>query len=173
MNEDTLFMAFTEFPRSLMSSKICYNTSNSNKGLSYYFSKKRCLQAREKFKSQKDLFLNDEVIKNNDNVIILIMWLMLKSLIKSKGVLYHVYSDLGEVNSFYSSFSEVDQKAPCFWKVWKTLPGIVFIFKPELLFFCLNFLAVFMGKGLQIGQKWSHWHMKSHLLQIYFKHMFN
>ena len=48
----------------------------------------------------------------NDDVIILIMRLMLKSLLKSKDVLYQVSSDFGEINSFYSSFSDAEQKRP-------------------------------------------------------------
>ena len=36
---------------------------------------------------------------------------MLKFLLKSIGVLYQVSSDLGEVRTFYSSFSDTDQKA--------------------------------------------------------------
>ena len=50
--------------------------------------------------------------KNDADIIILIMWLMLKFLLKSKDVLYQVSSDLGEANNFYSSFSDADQKAP-------------------------------------------------------------
>ena len=91
--------------------------------------------------------LNDEVIKNNVDVIILITWLMLKSLIKSKNVLYQFSSDLNEANSFYNSFSEVGQKIPCIWKVWKTLPGIGVISKPELFFFYLNFFGCMQGQG--------------------------
>ena len=37
---------------------------------------------------------------------------MLKFLLLSKDVLYQVSSDLIEVNSFYSSFSDTGQKAP-------------------------------------------------------------
>ena len=37
---------------------------------------------------------------------------MLNFLLKCKDVLYQVSSDLGEVNSFYSSFSGAAQKAP-------------------------------------------------------------
>ena len=36
---------------------------------------------------------------------------MLKFLLKSKDVLYQVSSDLGEVSTFYSSFSDAGQKA--------------------------------------------------------------
>ena len=54
----------------------------------------------------KKLLLNDNVNKTNVDVIIFITGLMLKPLIKSKYVLYHVSSDLGDLNSFYSSFSE-------------------------------------------------------------------
>ena len=106
--------------------------------------------------------------KKNVNVIILITCLMLKLLLKSKYVLYQVLSDLGEVNSFCSSFSEVGQKASCLSKFWITVPGVGSIFKPELLFFYFNFLAAFKGKGLHMGQKWSHWHMKSHPCKIFF-----
>ena len=48
---------------------------------------------------------------------------MLKFLLQSKDVLYQVSSDLGEVNCFYSSFFDTDQKAPCLSKVQKCLPG--------------------------------------------------
>ena len=58
------------------------------------------------------MLLNDYVIKNIAGVIILIMWLMMKFLLKSKDVLFQVSSDLVEVNSLYSSFSDAGQKAP-------------------------------------------------------------
>ena len=58
------------------------------------------------------MLLNDGVIKNNANVIIFTTWPMLKFLLKSKDVLYQVSSDLGEVNSFYSSFPDTVQEAP-------------------------------------------------------------
>ena len=107
-----LFMALPVFWTLLMSSKICNNTSN--KGLSHYFSKKTVdYSQRENLKvKQKNWFLNDDVIKNNAKVIILITWLISRFLLKSKNVLYEVSSDLSEVNSFYSSFPEADQKAP-------------------------------------------------------------
>ena len=60
----------------------------------------------------KKLLLNDDVVKNIADVIILVMWLMLESLLKSKDVLYQVSSNLGEVNKFYSSFSDMSQKTP-------------------------------------------------------------
>ena len=47
-----------------------------------------------------------------------------KFLLKSKDVLHQVSSDMGEVNSFYSSFSDAGQKAPCLSKVRKSLPSI-------------------------------------------------
>ena len=95
-----------------MSSKICNNTSD--KGLSHYFSKETVdFKQRKNLKiRQKKLLLNDYVIKNIANVIILITLIMLKFLIKYKDVLYQVLSDLGEVNSFYSSFSDAGQKNP-------------------------------------------------------------
>ena len=40
--------------------------------------------------------LNDDVIKNNADAIILITWLLLKVLLKSKDVLYQVSSDFDE-----------------------------------------------------------------------------
>ena len=50
---------------------------------------------------------------------------MLKSLVKVKQVLFQVSSDLGEVNSFDSSFPDVGQKDPlCLSKVQKRLSGI-------------------------------------------------
>ena len=93
-----------------MPSKKCNNTSN--KGLSHHFSKKSInFRQRENLKVKtKKLLLND-VIKNNADIIILIMWLMLKFLLKFKDVLRQVSCDLGEVKSFYSSSSEAGQKA--------------------------------------------------------------
>ena len=61
---------------------------------------------------QKNLLLSDDVIKNSADVIILITWLILKFLLKSKDAMYQVSSDLGEVNRFYSGFSDAGQKAP-------------------------------------------------------------
>ena len=58
------------------------------------------------------MLLNDYVIKNIAGVIILIMWLMMKFLLNSKDVLFQVSSDLVEVNSLYSGFSDAGQKAP-------------------------------------------------------------
>ena len=63
--------------------------------------------------------LNDYTIKNNADVIVLIMWLMFKFLLKSKDALYQVSSDLGEVKCFYSSFSDAGEKAPAFQKFKK------------------------------------------------------
>lgn len=57
------------------------------------------------------MLLNDKAIKNNAGINILITWLMSKFMVKSKGVVYQVSSDLCEVNSYYSSFSDVGQKA--------------------------------------------------------------
>ena len=110
-----LFIAFPVFWTLLMSPKI---SNTSKKGLHHYFLKKRFTLAKEKFESKtKKLLLNDYVIKNNADFIISITGLMLKFLLKSKDVLYHVSSDLGEVNSFYSSFSDAGQKAtPAFLK---------------------------------------------------------
>ena len=51
--------------------------------------------------------MKDGIIKNNADDIILITWLKLKILLKFKYVLHQVSSDLGEVDSFYSSFSDV------------------------------------------------------------------
>ena len=61
---------------------------------------------------QNNLLLNNDVVKNNTDVIILIRRLMLKFFwLKSRDVLYQVSSDLGEVvKNFYSSFSDVGQK---------------------------------------------------------------
>ena len=61
----------------------------------------------------------DDVIKNNGDVIILITCVKLKSLLKSKDVLYQVSSDLGEVHSLYSSFSVRGQKARTVFKEFK------------------------------------------------------
>ena len=50
---------------------------------------------------------------------------MLEFLLKSRYVLYQVSSDLGEVNSFYSSFSDASQKALLsLSKILKSMPGI-------------------------------------------------
>ena len=46
------------------------------------------------------MLLNDDFFKNNADVIILITWLMLKCLLKSKYVLYEVSSDLGKITTF-------------------------------------------------------------------------
>lgn len=43
-------------------------------------------------------------------VIILMTWLILKFSLKSKDVLHQFGNDLGDINSFYSSFSETSQK---------------------------------------------------------------
>ena len=51
--------------------------------------------------------------------IILITWLMLKFLLKHKGVLYQVSSDLGEVKCFYSSFSDSGLKASDAFQMFK------------------------------------------------------
>ena len=92
-----LFMVFPVFWILLMSSEICNNTTNED--LSHYFSnKKQFTLGKEKI--WKYVLLNDYVIKNNTDIIILITWLMLKFLLKSKGVLYQVLSDLGEVKCF-------------------------------------------------------------------------
>ena len=93
-------------------------------------------------------------------------------LLKSKDVLYQVSSDLGEVNSFSSSSSDEDKKAS-HSRVRKTLPSIGLIFKPELLFFILNFLAAFKGKGLQMDRNESFDTWNFILLEICFKHIFN
>ena len=66
------------------------------------------------------MLMNDEFIKNNAGVIILITWLMLKVLLKSKDVLYQVSSDLGEGNCFYSSFADAGQKVPVPFKSLKS-----------------------------------------------------
>ena len=96
----------------LMSSKICNNTSN--KGLSHHFLKKQLTLCKEQIwkENKKTLLLNDEVVKNKADVIILIARLMLKFLVKSKNVFYQDSSDLVELNSFYSSFSDAGQKSP-------------------------------------------------------------
>ena len=59
------------------------NNNTSNKGSNHYFPKK---------KKQSTL--------GKDDVIILITWIMSKTLLKSKHVLYQVSSGLGEVKSF-------------------------------------------------------------------------
>ena len=76
------------------------------------------------------------------------------NVIKSKDVLYQVSSDLGEVNSFYSSFSDAGQKAPLHFKVRKSLLDIrlsffhelanifivtVYITVQKILIFCVEF----------------------------------
>ena len=96
----------------LMSSKILNNTSN--KGLSNYFSKKTVNSGKGKISKydKKNLLVNDDVIKNNVDVIILITWLMLKFLVTSENVLCQVSSNLGKVNNFYGRFYEAGQKAP-------------------------------------------------------------
>ena len=70
----------------------------------------------------KTLFLNEDTIKNNPDVLILITWPMLKFLLMSKDVLYQVSSDLIKGNSFYSSFSDAAKKAPLPFKSSKK-PG--------------------------------------------------
>ena len=100
-------------------------------------------------------------------------WSHDECLLKSKDVLFHVSSDLGEVNGFSSSFSDKDQKAPSLLRVRKPLPCVELIFKPELLFFSLIFLAAFEGKGWHVDRKevFGTWNLI--FLQICFKHMFN
>ena len=63
------------------------------------------------------------------------------------------YLGEGEVNGFSSSFSDEDQKAPSLLRVRKPLPCVELIFKPELLFFSLIFLAAFEGKGWHVDRK--------------------
>ena len=75
------------------------------------------------------LLLNDYVIKNTADVIILITWLMLTFLLKSRDVVYQVSNDLGEVKCFYSSFSDAGQKP--FHVFQKCLPGIGLNFASE------------------------------------------
>ena len=82
-------MAFPVFWILLMSSKI-YNTYN--KGLSdyFFFFKKKALHFKQRKNlkiRQENFLLNDYVIKSNADVIILITWLMLKFLLKSKDML--------------------------------------------------------------------------------------
>ena len=108
----------------LMSSKICNETSN--KGLSHYFSRKTVdFSQRKNLKVKKKMLLNDYIIKNNADITILITWLMLKFLLKSKDMLYQVLSDLGEVSSFWCG----PKSSPCLSKVQKYLPGIGLIEK--------------------------------------------
>ena len=69
-----LFITFPAFLILLMTSEMCNNTSN--KGLSHCFFLKKTVDFRQK-KSlkvrQKNVLVNDNVIKNYADVIILIM----------------------------------------------------------------------------------------------------
>ena len=73
----------------LMSSKICNNTSNI--GLNHYFSKKNTVDfsQRKKLKvRQKNMLLDNDVVKNNADVIILIMRLISRVLLQSRDMFY-------------------------------------------------------------------------------------
>ena len=90
-----------------MSLKI--HNNKSNKGLIHYFSKTQLTLVKEKNWKTKKLWLNDDVIKNNAAIIILITWLMV---VKFKTLVYKVASDLGKENSFSGRFSDNGQKSP-------------------------------------------------------------
>ena len=90
-----------------MSLKMHNNTSN--KSLILYFSKTQLTLGKEKVWMTKKLLLNDDVIKNKADIIILIKWLMF---VKAQRLVYKVSSDLGEVNSFSSSFPDNGHKVP-------------------------------------------------------------
>ena len=105
-----LFMAFPVFWTLLMSPKI---SNTSKKGFHHYFLKKRFTLAKGKiWKQDKKVVVEwlrhqkqcwHHHFDHGPNV---------KFLLKSKDVLYQVSSDLDEVNTFYSSFFDADQKAP-------------------------------------------------------------
>ena len=63
---------------------------------------------------------------------------MLKFLLKPKDVLYQVSSGLGEVNSFYSSFSDAGQKAPLPFKDSK-----------KLAWYRVKFFSCFKSEGYE------------------------
>ena len=88
-----------------VSLKIHNNTSN--KGFIHYFSKTQLTLGKEKTWKTKKLLLNDDIIKNNVDIIILITRLMV---VKVKRLVYKVASDLGKENSFSGSFSDNGQK---------------------------------------------------------------
>ena len=88
------------------------------------------------------MLLKDGFIKNNNEVIILIMWLVLKFLLKSKDVLYQASSDLSEINSFYGSFPDESQKkTPWLSKFRKTLhsTGLRMVKKGKFYLFVKQF----------------------------------
>ena len=58
------------------------------------------------------LLLNDDDMENDTDIIILITWIIVKSLLESKDVLYKVSSDLSDVNNCYNYFSDAGQKVP-------------------------------------------------------------
>ena len=68
-------------------------------------------------------------------------------------MLYPVSSDLKEVNSFYNSFSDADQKPP---PGFQKLKKLCLVKRSSLnqsyyyYFFYLNFLAAFKGKVLDM-----------------------
>ena len=51
--------------------------------------------------------------------------MLLKFLLKSRDVLYHVSSDLGEVKCLYSSFSDTGQNTPWPLKIQKSLVKLI------------------------------------------------
>ena len=149
-----------------MSLKMHNNTSN--KSLILYFSKTQLTLGKEKVWMTKKLLLNDDVVKNKADIIILITWLMF---VKVQRLFYKGPSNLGEVNSFSSSFSDNGHKVTFLSRIRKTLPSIGLIFKPELLYF--KFFDLFKGKGLHMDRNevFGTWNLI--LLQMCFKYMFN
>ena len=59
------------------------------------------------FRQKENLKVRQKKLLSNDDVITVITRLLLKLLLKTIDVFYQVSSDLGEVNSFYSNFSDV------------------------------------------------------------------
>ena len=142
----------------VISSKICNNTSNKV----LRFSKKAVDLRQKKNLNDKKFVVEWCSLKNNADVIILITWLMCKSLLKSKDVLYQFSSDLGEVHSFYSSFSDTSQKTPLLIKSLKNPAWYRVNFQTRAIIFYLKFFACIWRKGFSYRQKWSIWLRKSH-----------
>ena len=118
--------------------------------------------------------MNDEILRNNANVIILIVRLMLKYSLNSKDVLYQSSSDLGEENSFdSSSFSDTCQKDLCLSKFEKPCLLLGEFSNQSYYFFILRSLAAFKDKVLHMDKNEVFGTRNLILFLICFKYMFN
>ena len=118
-----LFIAFPVFWILLISSKICNDTSY--KGWSHYFSKKAVhFKQRKNLKIRQSLLLNNNVIKSNADVIVLITWLMLKFFLSPKMCCTKFKVIWVKQTAFIAVFFTRAKKPLCLSKVWKSIPGI-------------------------------------------------